>query len=538
MQSDSSTKGIAARWRNIRRLYPVYLAISQSFQVGPQPPYPSIASVTEEEEPDAIETAETWMAQMDANIQPHHLRQVIQQTDVAATEPRLLALVQRHASKSNRSQLDSDKLNFVMTQYLWACAPPSFRSREISVMDAAEVLEPVLGTAPSEFAPWLKPLQELLQQVRACDSVADLAKGGFVERGRELRAQLGAKYFERSSLLLFAYYNFCLRQAFVHGIEVDAMRIEHGLNQLADAGETSVRLPNRAPVPIEEVRAQLREMTSRPSGEYGVDESWKGIPDLRTAVERAVGELRGRNAEERVAQLGDKLQRLLEQIDGVRSELAALRQTGFSSPAPAQAAATPASPVHEFDIPLDLPSEPAVSPAATRTPAPTVTPAAAAPAPRQEPAQAAPAPPASAEAATLNDNPAVDDAAAVAAEMAKQLAHLRTVLSSAKTATGLVPIGNTAIVLSATEVEAVLKGTDRPAELIRQGIAARMSLVEKLELAKAGQPQDFRAMRNAGFELQSAINAVLKDGSKRPPSDPLSITSRQLGAVLRAVPKQ
>src|ERR1051326_7341429 len=142
MQSDSSTKGIAARWRNIRRLYPIYLAISQSFQVGPQPPYASIASVTDEQEPDTIEQAESWMSQMDANIQPHHLRQVIQQTDVAATEPRLLALVQRHASKSNRSQLDSDKLNFVMTQYLWACAPPSFRSREISVLDAAEVLEP------------------------------------------------------------------------------------------------------------------------------------------------------------------------------------------------------------------------------------------------------------------------------------------------------------------------------------------------------------------------------------------------------------
>ena len=530
MQSDSITKGIAARWRNIRRLYPIYLAISQSFQVGPRPPYPSIASVTEEQEPDAIETAETWMAQMDANIQPYHLRQVIQQTDVAATESRLLALVQRHASKTNRSQLDSDKLTFVMTQYLWACAPPSFRSREISVLDAAEVLEPVLGTAPSEFAPWLKPLQELLQQVRDCDSVAELTRGGFVERGRELRSQLGVKYFERSSLLLFAYYNFCLRQAFVRAIGADARRIEQGLERLSDAGETLVRIPNRGPLRIEEIRERLRDLTSRPSGEYGVDEAWKELPDLRSAVERAAADLRGRTAEERVAQLGDKLQRLLEQIDGVRSELAALRQTGFSAPAAARAAATPGPSALEFDTPLDLhPPGPPASPAVRA-------PAFAAPAPAAVQAASEPAP--ASESELLGNHSAVDDAAAVAAEMAKQLAHLRTVLAAGKTATGLIPIGNTAIVLSATEIDAALKGTDRSSELIRQGIAARMSLVEKLELAKSGQPQDFRAMRNAGFELQSSMNSLLKDGAKRPPSDPLSITARQLAAVLRAVPRQ
>lgn len=124
-----------------------------------------------------------------------------------------------------------------------------------------------------------------------------------------------------------------------------------------------------------------------------------------------------------------------------------------------------------------------------------------------------------------------------AAELAKQLNHLRAVLASAKTATGLVPIGNTAIVLSSGEIEAVLKGTDKAAQLIRQGTAARMCLVEKLELAKAGQQQDFRSIRQAADQVQGSIGALLKE-SPRPPSDALSITARQLAAVLRAVPKQ
>jgi hypothetical protein len=115
---------------------------------------------------------------------------------------------------------------------------------------------------------------------------------------------------------------------------------------------------------------------------------------------------------------------------------------------------------------------------------------------------------------------------------------LRSVLASAKTATGLIPVGNTAIVLTATEIDAVINGTDKTADLIRQGIGARMSLVEKLELAKSGQPQEFGPMSRAASLLQSAVNAMLKDGSRRAPSDPLSIMSRQLAAVLRAVPRK
>ena len=110
-------------------------------------------------------------------------------------------------------------------------------------------------------------------------------------------------------------------------------------------------------------------------------------------------------------------------------------------------------------------------------------------------------------------------------------------LSSAKSATGLVPIGNTAIVLSSGEIEAVLKGNDKAAQLIRQGTAARMCLVEKLELAKTGQKQDFRSIRQAADQVQTSISALLRE-APRPPSDALSITARQLAAVLRAVPRQ
>jgi hypothetical protein len=480
---------------------------------------------------------------MDAHIQPHHLRQIMQQSDVAATEPRLLALVQRHASKSNRSQLDSDKLNFVMTQYLWGCAPPSFRSREISVYDAAEVLEPVLGTAPSEFAPWLKPLQEALEQLRACNSVMDLKDRAFVERGRELRSQLGPRYFERSSLLLFAYYNFCLRQAFNRCVTADAARIHDSLDQLvrAGGGNASLRVPNRpTPMTVEEVRERVREIPPQSTGEYGIDESWKELPDLRAAVENAVADRRGaamRNSEERVSQLGDQLQRLLEQIDSVRSELAGLRQSGFVRSTP-----IPPPPVVEnaFEIPLDVaspaPAQPAPPPATNlqspaTSPAPAPAPSAPAPAASAAPAEPAPAPSAPTGAAS-------DEAAEVAREMTKQLTHLRSVLASAKTATGLIPVGNTAIVLTATEIDAVINGTDKTADLIRQGIGARMSLVEKLELAKSGQPQEFGPMSRAASLLQSAVNAMLKDGSRRAPSDPLSIMSRQLAAVLRAVPRK
>src|SRR3954447_17314916 len=118
-----TTIGLAAQWRGVRRLYPIYCTLAKEFGLG-EPPIQDLSSVADGSEPKVIETVLAWLGEMDAIIKPHQFRRILQGSDIGDSEDKLHLLVRRHLDKRGRSEADRDKLDFLLSQYFNVCAPP------------------------------------------------------------------------------------------------------------------------------------------------------------------------------------------------------------------------------------------------------------------------------------------------------------------------------------------------------------------------------------------------------------------------------
>ena len=136
MSSLVSNASVAAQWRAVRRLYPIYTALAERFGLG-TPPYENLQLSAGESESAVIARVETWLGEMDERIQPHQFRQMLQSSGFANAEDKLHALVLRHLAKPGRGEADRDKLDFLLTQYLAIGTPPSFHGRDLSLEDVA-----------------------------------------------------------------------------------------------------------------------------------------------------------------------------------------------------------------------------------------------------------------------------------------------------------------------------------------------------------------------------------------------------------------
>ncbi|MGH9554527.1 MAG: hypothetical protein ACRD2Y_01780, partial [Terriglobales bacterium] len=69
-----------------------------AFGLG-DPPYKDLNDLREQSNPEAIQRIEHWLTDMDERIQPHHLRQLVESGDLATSEDRLHALIDRHLGR-------------------------------------------------------------------------------------------------------------------------------------------------------------------------------------------------------------------------------------------------------------------------------------------------------------------------------------------------------------------------------------------------------------------------------------------------------
>src|SRR5437899_3004636 len=96
MPSETAFAGVAARWRAVRRLYPIYAALAVQFSLDTPPYGDDLQHVETRSEPDVLEAVERWLNALDQRIQAHHLRYLLQSSDVARTEQKLHALLERY----------------------------------------------------------------------------------------------------------------------------------------------------------------------------------------------------------------------------------------------------------------------------------------------------------------------------------------------------------------------------------------------------------------------------------------------------------
>jgi len=540
---------VAAEWRTTRRLYPIYAAIAREFQLG-DPPCESLNEVNERSEPDVLQRIGQWLAGMDQRIQAHHFRQLLQTSDLASSEDKMHVLVDRYLNQERRTEFDRDKVDFLLIQYFVVCAPPSFHDREVDLEEVAEVLEPILGECSTALPEWLRPLEQLIADMQRCQALADLEGQRIIDRGRELKATSGERYFGSSALLAFTRFNYLLRCACLRLLDSELRAIEAGLWELGARNVyfvdcTSLQLSPQEPLSnLFQLCLNLRKPLLL---DYSVDNSFDLLMELRAAIERALAapDVPVPDVQRRLERIEEEMARLRALLEQALAH-GKIEPTASSTPAPPQAIAPP-------DFPEKPEASPALSSGATVSPAATPS---AAPLPPSSPrpsdaAKVASSPPAAVSPAATPSaaplpppSPRPSDAAKGApsspATISVQIEHIKELLSvsgtKGRSSVSLAIGPTTKLLLTTVEVNAFLKDSDEVGVAIQRAVAARFLLVATLEGLKLTKEKPdlkplLQSARDESANLQTQKANAEKAG-RTSLAEALSFTHRQLLAII------
>src|SRR5437879_8439858 len=173
---------------------------------------------------------------MDLRVMVHQLRHLLQMTTLNASEGGLRALISRHLRKNNKSNIDRDKIDFLLVQYFALCAPAKIYHKQIEPADVAQVLRPVLGEVAPDPLAWCEPLEKMIEALRGFRSLREILKTNFIEQGRKVKETAGGMFYDPSALIAFIRFNFLLRRTLIELMHSDLIAIRNGLAQLEAGG--------------------------------------------------------------------------------------------------------------------------------------------------------------------------------------------------------------------------------------------------------------------------------------------------------------
>lgn len=284
-----SLSEIAAFWRSARRLYTIYAELDRTFEIG-VPLCRDLEYPVDRSEPEVVERVRQWFDQMDSHVQVWQLRQLLQSTNLQ-TEENLRDLIHRYTAKSQRTEHDRDKVDFLLVQYFAHCAPQGLYERQITLEEVARVLSPVLGGIPPKFPGWSSELDVRLEQLNQCQSLEHLQDTGALVEARELKLDAGKDYFESSSLIAFTRFNFLARRAFFRAMHLDLHAIRNSINQLEHIGISFVNcgaagLSNRES--LEQIRHLVHQWKTPFRAPYSGGSSFMQLIQLRHVLEETL----------------------------------------------------------------------------------------------------------------------------------------------------------------------------------------------------------------------------------------------------------
>ena len=286
-QSSAQT---AAEWEQGRFLYPLYSALAREFALDVQP-CAELEEVVEVPDAETVDRAREWLALMDGRMQVHQLRQFLQTTPLA-NEQVVSALLSRHLRKPIKTQVDRDKIDFLLVQFFSLCAPSRLEDADVDASYVAQILEPVLEEVDLSQPPkWLPKLDDVLSTAQSCTRLSALLKGEILERGREIKANANQEYFLPVSMVTFTRFSFLMRRVFFRLLHADLNAILDGIHQLEQRRILTLDC-RRAGFAREEPVARLRMICQSWKvmfhAEYSSGQPLQMLVDLRTAVEDAL----------------------------------------------------------------------------------------------------------------------------------------------------------------------------------------------------------------------------------------------------------
>jgi hypothetical protein len=284
------------QWEELRSVFPIYLALAKQLEIAiPFPP--DKRNLPEKPPLELFKQVQNWLDGLDSRVLVHQLRHLLQQTTLNASESGLRALIQRHLRKPSKTNIDRDKIDFLLVQYFALCAPAKIYHKQIELEDTAVVMRPVLGETDTAPLAWCAPLEKMIASLRGFRSLRDMVKNSFIAEGRKVKEAAGGMFYDPSALLTFIRFNFLMRRTLIELMHADLIAIRSGLQQLGDAGTRTIDCRQSglsASEPLAKI-AQLADEWKQPFQkdytERTVNETFEKLLNLRSDVEKALEQL-------------------------------------------------------------------------------------------------------------------------------------------------------------------------------------------------------------------------------------------------------
>jgi hypothetical protein len=280
-------------WDEVRSLFPIYLALAKQLCLD-IPVSQDKRNLPEKPDAALFSQIESWLDKMDQQVLVYQLRHLLQMTTLNASEAGLRGLIQRHLRKSAKTNMDRDKIDFLLVQYFALCASAKIYHKQIELEDAAQVMKPVLGDVDTTPLPWCKPLEEMISSLRGFRSLREMLKTNFIEQGRKVKETAGKLFYQSSSLLAFIRFNFLMRRTLIELMHADLIAIRSGLTTLETANIRVIDCQSfglSIAEPVAKVRQLADEWKQPFQQEYTertVNEAFEKLLALRSDIERAL----------------------------------------------------------------------------------------------------------------------------------------------------------------------------------------------------------------------------------------------------------
>jgi hypothetical protein len=284
------------QWEEMRSVFPIYLALAKQLEIAI--PFPQDKrNLPEKPTLELFKQVQNWLDGLDSRVLVHQLRHLLQQTTLNASESGLRALIQRHLRKPSKTNIDRDKIDFLLVQYFALCAPAKIYHKQIELEDTAVVMKPVLGQTDTAPLAWCQPLEKMIASLRGFRSLRDMLKNSFIAEGRKVKEAAGGMFYDPSALLTFIRFNFLLRRTLIELMHADLIAIRSGLQQLEAAGAHTIDCRQSgltASEPLAKI-TQLADEWKQPFQkdytERTVNETFEKLLNLRSDVEKALEQL-------------------------------------------------------------------------------------------------------------------------------------------------------------------------------------------------------------------------------------------------------
>ena len=281
------------QWKEAREVFPIYMALARQLEI--EAPFPQAKrNLPEKPDIELFSDVHEWLDRMDQQVMVPHLRHLLQMTTLNDSESGLRALIARHLRKTKKSNVDRDKIDFLLAQYFALEVPPKIYHKQIELSDVAQVMQPVLGDVDATPLDWCAPLEKMITALRGFRSLREILNTSFIVEGRKVKESAGGMFYDPAALLAFIRFNFLLRRTLIELMHADLIAIRAAVDQLQTAGVRTVDCHHAGLVggealgKIRKLADEWKQPFQQEYTERTVNQAFENLLGLRADVEQAL----------------------------------------------------------------------------------------------------------------------------------------------------------------------------------------------------------------------------------------------------------